>query len=207
MKHPGPVQLVVTGTVKGSSAVTPNGPLMPNPALGESSLKNSPRSKYRPKPARTTTFLRAGTPCDADARCRTPLPAGKRRVTDAQTRLGAAEFFVVSGDDQADVVDGVGAEIVGVVLRVEIGQQAVLLAKRAIPIPAQARDDGEIGFELEAVLGEKPRLFRAIVAVGLAIQESAAVPSAQVSGQEILESWRKLKVATSFSRLRMLSWP
>src|ERR1700676_17773 len=52
-----PTQEVLTGTVKGSCVVTLNGPLMPRPALAESSVKYSPRSAYIPKPARTTTFL------------------------------------------------------------------------------------------------------------------------------------------------------
>jgi hypothetical protein len=34
----------VIGTEKGSSVVTPKGPLIPNPALGDNSLKYSPRS-------------------------------------------------------------------------------------------------------------------------------------------------------------------
>ena len=58
LKHPCPEQDVLNGTLKGCWVVTPNGPLIPIPALGESSLKNSPRSAYKPKPARTTTFLK-----------------------------------------------------------------------------------------------------------------------------------------------------
>src|ERR1700688_4293932 len=51
-------QVALTGTVKGSCVVTLKGPLIPRPALAESSVKYSPRSAYIPKPARTTTFLR-----------------------------------------------------------------------------------------------------------------------------------------------------
>src|SRR5260370_38626170 len=48
----------LTGTVKGSCVVTLKGPLMPRPALADSSVKYSPLSAYIPKPARTTKFLR-----------------------------------------------------------------------------------------------------------------------------------------------------
>src|ERR1700676_343225 len=48
----------LTGTVKGCWVVTLKGPLMPRPALAESSVKYSPRSAYMPKPARTTRFLK-----------------------------------------------------------------------------------------------------------------------------------------------------
>src|SRR5579864_6843602 len=44
LRQPVPLHVVAKGTVNGSSVVTPNGPLMPNPALGENSVKNSPRS-------------------------------------------------------------------------------------------------------------------------------------------------------------------
>ena len=53
-----PAHEVLIGTVKGSCVVTLKGPLMPRPALAESSVKYSPRSAYIPKPARTTTFLK-----------------------------------------------------------------------------------------------------------------------------------------------------
>src|ERR1700730_16264663 len=57
LRHCTPMHEVFRGTVKGCSAVTPKGPLMPSPALGENSVKNSPRSAYSPKPARTTRFF------------------------------------------------------------------------------------------------------------------------------------------------------
>src|ERR1700688_1218128 len=47
-----------TGTVKGCWVVTLKGPLMPKPALADSSVKYSPRSAYIPKPARNTRFLK-----------------------------------------------------------------------------------------------------------------------------------------------------
>src|SRR5260370_17404374 len=46
-----------TFCTSGGSCVTPNGPLMSWPAPGESSEKNSPRSKYRPNPVRTTKLF------------------------------------------------------------------------------------------------------------------------------------------------------
>ena len=51
-------QVELMGTVKGSCVVTLKGPLIPRPALAESSVKYSPRSAYMPKPPRTTTFFR-----------------------------------------------------------------------------------------------------------------------------------------------------
>src|ERR1700684_999342 len=57
VKQPFPLQDVFTGTVNGSCVVTLNGPLMPRPALVESSVKYSPRSANIPKPPRTTTFF------------------------------------------------------------------------------------------------------------------------------------------------------
>src|ERR1700719_545710 len=56
-RQPGPTQEVFTGTLNGSCVVTLKGPLIPRPALAESSVKYSPRSAYIPKPARSTTFL------------------------------------------------------------------------------------------------------------------------------------------------------
>src|ERR1035437_9601745 len=58
VRQPLPMQELSTGTVKGSCVVTLNGPLIPRPALAESSVKHSPRAAYIPKPPRTTTFLR-----------------------------------------------------------------------------------------------------------------------------------------------------
>src|ERR1035437_6834573 len=58
VRQPLPMQELSTGTVKGCWVVTLKGPLIPRPALAESSVKYSPRSAYIPKPARTTTFLR-----------------------------------------------------------------------------------------------------------------------------------------------------
>ena len=43
-KQPSPLQELETGTVNGCCVVTLNGPLMPEPALAESSVKYSPRS-------------------------------------------------------------------------------------------------------------------------------------------------------------------
>src|SRR5579863_4726703 len=57
-KQFGPLQVDSCTSVKGCSVVTPKGPLIPPPALGDSSVKNSPRSAYRPNPARITVCLR-----------------------------------------------------------------------------------------------------------------------------------------------------
>jgi len=103
-----------------------------------------------------------GSPSDADARCEAPLAAGKRGVADTF----GGKFFVVAGDDDADVGDGVGAEIVAVVLGIEIGEQAVFLDEWAVPIPTEAGDDGEIRFEAESVLAKGTYLIRTIVAIG-----------------------------------------
>src|ERR1700688_590800 len=46
-----------TGTVKGCWVVTLKGPLIPKPALADSSVKYSPRSAYIPKPPRSTRFF------------------------------------------------------------------------------------------------------------------------------------------------------
>ena len=55
----------------------------------------------------------------------------------AEDRLGAAELLVIAGDNQSDVVDGVGGEIIGIILRIEIGEQAIFFGKRAVPIPTK----------------------------------------------------------------------
>ena len=57
-------------------------------------------------------------------------------------------------------------------MRVEIGEQAVFLDQRAVPIPAKTGNDGEIGFEAEGVLAESTDLVRTVVAVGFAADEN-----------------------------------
>src|SRR5581483_1490770 len=74
-RQPVPWQVESTGTVNGSWVVTLKGPLMPNPALAESSVKYSPRSAYIPKPPRTTRLccaagLQANPMRGANIHCR-----------------------------------------------------------------------------------------------------------------------------------------
>ena len=122
---------------------------------------------------------KAGSPRNADARSEAPLAAGKRGVADTF----GGKFLVIAGDDDADVGDGVGAEIVAVVLGIEIGEQAVLFDERTVPIPAKTGDDREIGFEAESILTESANLIRAVVAVGFpADKDRGTVLTAEHAG-------------------------
>ena len=48
-RQPMPTHDALTGTVNGSCVVTLKGPLIPRPALADSSVKYSPRSAYIPE--------------------------------------------------------------------------------------------------------------------------------------------------------------
>ena len=75
-----------------------------------------------------------------------PLAAGERGITDA---LGG-KFLVVAGDDDADVGDGVGAEVVAVVLGIEIGEQAVFLDEG--PVQSQRKPAITVRLDLTRTL-------------------------------------------------------
>ena len=150
----------------------------------------------------------AGSPRDADAGSEAPLAPGERGIADAF----GGKFLVVAGDDDADVGDRVGAGVVAVVLGIEVGEQAVFLDERTVPIPTETGNDGEIRFEAEGVLTEGADLIRTIVAIGFAADENGgAVFTAEDGGLQRLPCRKSAKVSKSSKPwllflLMMLSW-
>src|SRR6202051_4261937 len=88
----------------------------------------------------------AGPPSHTDTWFQQPLTSGERGVADAKARprFNSAELLVVSRDHQPDVIDRVGRQVKGVILGIEICQPAVLLNKRAVPVPSKASGYGEV---------------------------------------------------------------
>ena len=107
-----------------------------------------------------------GLPRKAQTGCNAPLATGESGITDA---LGSVD--VIAGNNKAGVGNGVGPGVVTIGRRIEVINASVFLSQTTVPVVTDAGSDGEIGPYLVFVLQIKAGLIRAVIAVGVSLQE------------------------------------